>query len=111
METGKAPVDPGLSAYLYPKLATGVAGALQEQQGKEAGAEFQRLLDQKLTKPNRRKRQLFLRAANEHFDSYGRLLVYIAPFYTKKELSSLSYKERATFNLLLIESGSAARGC
>lgn len=108
LQAGKAPVDPGLAAYLYPKLATGSAGALQEQQGKEASAEFQRLLDQKLTKGSGKKRQLFLRAANEHFDSYGRLLVYIAPSYTKKELSTMSYKERATFNLLLIESGWAA---
>ncbi|MCX9073340.1 MAG: thermonuclease family protein [Candidatus Methanoperedens sp.] len=108
LKSGKAPVDSGLAAYLYPKLATGAAGSLQEQQGKKATEEFQRLLDQKLTKPNGRKRQLFLRTADQHFDDYGRLLVYISPYYTKKELSTISYKERATFNLLMVESGWAA---
>jgi len=105
---GKAPVNDGLASYLYPKLATGTAGTLQKQQGKKATEEFQKLLDQRLKKPNGKKRSLFIRAADEHFDHYGRLLAYIAPSYSREELETMSYKDRATFNLLMVESGWAA---
>lgn len=108
LQAGKAPAIPGLAAYLYSKLVTGNAGTLQKQQGEKATKEFQKLLNEKLTRPSGRKRRLFLRAADEHFDSYGRLLAYIAPYYSKKELGSVSYKDRATFNFLMIESGWAA---
>ena len=108
IQADQAPVRADLAAHLHPKLATGTAGTLQKQQGEAATVEFQKLLDEKLTKPSGRKRSVFLRAANEHFDHYGRLLAYVAPSYSKKEREALSYKERATFNLLLIESGWAA---
>jgi len=48
------------------------------------------------------KRRLFIRAADQHFDQYGRLLAYIAPNYTPTELNSMSHKDRATFNLMMI---------
>ncbi|MFY9269128.1 MAG: thermonuclease family protein [Candidatus Manganitrophaceae bacterium] len=108
IQTGKAPIHSGLAAYLHPKLATGSAGSLQKQQGDAATEEFQRLLDAKLTRPNGEKRSLFLRTANRPFDEYGRLLAYVSPSYTQTELASLSPRERATFNLMLIESGWAA---
>ncbi len=104
-QAGKAPVNSGLGAHLHPKLATGSAGTLQKKQGEAATTEFQRFLDQKLTKPNGKKRSVFLQAADEHFDQYGRLLAYMSPSYSKKELSAIAYKDRATFNLLMIESG------
>jgi endonuclease YncB( thermonuclease family) len=97
MQQGRAPVSAGLAAHLQPRLVTGTAGTLQKQ-----------LLDQKLTKPSGSKRPLFLRAADERFDQYGRLLAYVAPSYSAKEREALSYKERATFNLLMVESGWAA---
>lgn len=93
---------------MRPKLNTGQAGTLQETQGESAKEEFQRLLDEKLTRPSGRKRSVFVRAADEHFDQYGRLLAYIAPNYTAKERESMSREERATFNLLMVESGWAA---
>lgn len=108
LQAGKAPADPGLASFLYPKLVAGTAGTLQKEQGEKATEEFQRLLDLKLTRPNGKKRRLFLRAADEHFDGYGRLLAYIAPSYSKGELGTMSDKDRATFNLLMIESGWAA---
>lgn len=108
IKAGKAPVDSDLAAYLHPKLATGSAGTLQKQQGDVASQEFQKLLDLKLTRPNGKKRPVFLRAANQPFDQYGRLLAYMAPNYDKKELATLPRSERATFNLLMIESGWAA---
>ena len=106
--SGDAPVNPDLGAYLCPKLASGVAGTLQEKQGKQATIEFQKMLDTKLKKPNGKKRNLFVYAADEHFDYWGRLLAYVAPDYTAKERQTMSRKDRATFNLLMVESGWAA---
>jgi hypothetical protein len=54
------------------------------------------------------KRNVFIYAADEHFDQYGRLLAYMSPKYTEKELASMSQENRATFNLLMIKSGWAA---
>lgn len=108
IQEGKAPVSEGLASHLHPKLASGKAGALQEQQGESAKKAFEDLLAAKLTRPGGTKRRVFLRAADEPFDAYGRLLAYMAPSYTSEELAAMSRKERATFNLLLVESGWAA---
>jgi len=109
IQEGKAPIQRGLGDHLRPKLATGKAGTLQEEQGEQATTAFLKLLDEKLTRPNRKtKRRIFIRAADQHFDQYGRLLAYMAPSYTAKELESMSRMERATFNLMMVESGWAA---
>jgi endonuclease YncB( thermonuclease family) len=109
MQQGKAPIKADLAAHLQPKLATGTAGTLQETQGEQALAVFNDLVEQKLTRPgSNRKRSIYLRAADEHFDRYGRLLAYLAPQYSAKELASMSLKDRATFNLLMVEAGWAA---
>ena len=105
---GKAPINDGLAKYIHPKLATGKAGSLQEEQGTKATEKFKQLLKEKLTLPNGEKRKVFLWAADKHFDKYGRLLAYIAPYYNSKERARMSRKERATFNLLMVESGWAA---
>jgi endonuclease YncB( thermonuclease family) len=106
---GKAPINDDLGAFLQPRLASGRAGTLQKEQGDQATAAFNALLDEKLTRPNSsRKRDLFLRAGDEKFDQYGRLLAYIAPNYTTEEREAMSLEERATFNLLLIVRGWAA---
>ncbi len=104
----KAPISTGLGEYLYPKLATGKAGTLQEEQGNKATTYFEKLLEEKLKLPNGTKRTIFLHAANEHFDQYGRLLAYMAPNYTAKERLAMTRKDRATFNLLMIDAGWAA---
>lgn len=108
IQAGKAPISDGLGQFLLPKLATGKAGTLHETQGTSATAQFQKLLDEKLTRPNGTKRRVFLHSASEHFDQYGRLLAYMAPAYSASELAKLSRKERATFNLLMVDSGWAA---
>ncbi len=108
IEQGKAPIDDSLAAHIQPKIQTGQAGTLQETQGKKASEQFDMLVDKKLAKDNGKKRPLFLRAANEHFDSFGRLLAYVAPRYSRKELDNMLPIERATFNLLMVESGWAA---
>lgn len=106
---GKAPVDPGLAKYLYPKLASGTAGTLQKKQGDDATVAFNNLLTTKLTRSTGKKRNLFLRVASQQpFDQYGRLLAYIAPSYSEKEIKTMTRHDRATFNLLLVESGWAA---
>ena len=108
IRSGHAPIDDALADHLYPRLATGSAGSMHQSQGESAKQFFRELLEQRLTKPNGRKRSLFLRTANQPFDRYGRLLAYIAPSYTTDELRRLSRIERATFNLLMVESGWAA---
>ncbi|MEW5719175.1 MAG: thermonuclease family protein, partial [Chloroflexota bacterium] len=108
IQQGKAPIQDDLAKHLLPKIATGNAGTLQETQGTQATAEFTKLLDEKLTRPNGTKRRVFLRTANQPFDQNGRLLAYVAPSYSSTELQKMTRKERATFNLLLVDSGWAA---
>jgi len=108
LQEGKAPVSSGLAEHLRPKLATGKAGTLQGEQGDKATENFQELLDEKLTKPGGKKRRVFLRVADQHFDGYGRLLAYMAPSYSAEERETMSLWERATFNLLMVQSGWAA---
>lgn len=108
IQDGHAPIEPGLGNYLYPKLATGKAGTLQANQGKAAKVFFETLLKEKLQSANGSWRQVFLRVSSQPFDNYGRILAYMSPSYSALELASMTRKERATFNLLLIESGWAA---
>jgi endonuclease YncB( thermonuclease family) len=108
MKAGKTPVQDGLAAYLLPKLASGRAGTLQGEQGKQASAYFQQLIQTGLTRDNGSKRTLFLHTSSQPFDDYGRLLAYIAPTYSAAELARMTRRERATFNLLMVESGWAA---
>ena len=100
-------IDSGLKAQLLPKLTN--AGTLQISQGEAAKVVFKDLLDVRLTKPgSSTPRSLFIRSADDHFDSFGRLLAYIAPNYSKSELATLTDDDRKTFNLLMLESGWAA---
>lgn len=108
LQAGKTPANDSLAAYLAPRLATGNAGSLQKRQGDQAADQFRALLDVKLTNPNATKRSVYLRAADERFDQYGRLLAYMSPYYTAADLERMKYKDRATFNLMMIESGWAA---
>ncbi len=108
IERGQAPLTDDLAAYLHPRLASGTAGTLQEQQGEQAKAIFKQMLDRMLTRPDGSKRSLFLRTADQPFDDYGRLLAYIAPSYTSEERATLSKWEQGTFNLLMVRAGWAA---
>lgn len=109
MHQGLAPINEDLSTLLQPKLSTGKAGTLQEKQGKKATEVFRNLIEENLNKPNStRKRNVYLRAADEPFDQYGRLLVYLAPNYNAEERAGKSEKDRPTFNLLMVREGWAA---
>ena len=105
---GLAPISPPLAEFLLPKLATGAAGSLQFQQGKAASAFAKQNAETRLTRPNGRKRNLFIRATDPPFDDNGRLLAYVAPDYSAAERATMSRRERATFNLDLVEGGWAA---
>jgi endonuclease YncB( thermonuclease family) len=108
IEADQAPVSPRFAEYILPKLKTGKAGTAQLAAGRGASAWYKAEMERRLTKPNGKKRRLFVRVADAPFDNYGRLLAYIAPFYDAEELPSLSREDRATFNLGLVESGWAA---
>jgi endonuclease YncB( thermonuclease family) len=61
-----------------------------------------------LTRPNCRQRNLCIRATDPPFDDNGRLLAYVAPDYSAAERATMSRRDRATFNLDLVEGGWAA---
>jgi endonuclease YncB( thermonuclease family) len=108
IKAGKAEISDSLAAYLLPKLSTGRVGTLQKQQGVAATQALQQLIETKLARPSGTKRELFLAASNQPFDQYGRLLAYASPQYSADERAALSEMERATFNLMMIDSGWAA---
>jgi endonuclease YncB( thermonuclease family) len=108
IEEGKAPIDKDLGKHILPKIKTGKAGTLQLEQGNKATEMFFKLVKEKLEKPDGDMKSVYIRAADEHFEQYGRLLAYVAPSYSSKERETMSRKERATFNLLMVESGWAA---
>lgn len=104
---GRAPVTRGFADHILPKLDD-TAGTRQYRQGQAAGDFYRARSDARLRKPSGRRRNLFIRTADARFDDHGRVLAYVAPSYTARELKVLTREERATFNLDLIESGHAA---
>lgn len=108
IKDGKAPVEKPFADYILPKLESGNVGTLQYTQGKAASEYYKNLISQRLTKPNGTKRKLFIRSPEPPFDGYGRLLAYVAPSYSTAELAAMSRRERATFNLDMVDSGWAA---
>jgi hypothetical protein len=61
-----------------------------------------------MTRPNATRRNLFIRTADSPFDNNNRLLAYIEPDYSAAERRNMTRKDRATFNLDLVENGWAA---
>lgn len=105
---GRAPISEDLAAYLQPKLATGRAGSLQENQGEQASAVYAQMVEQMLTRANGTRRNVFLHTADEPFDQYGRLLAYVSPEYSREELQTMTLWQRASFNILMVRAGWAA---
>ena len=104
-----APVTAGFRDYILPRLETGTAGTLQYTQGKSASEFHKQIVDRRLTRESTgTKRNLFIRSAEIPFDNYGRLLAYVAPSYSSREIRHMTREERATFNLNMVESGWAA---
>ncbi len=103
--TGVAPISAELGAVLGPKLATGKAGTLQFRLGTEASVFAKANAEQRLTRPDGSRRNLFLRTADAPFDSNHRMLAYVAPDYSAAERAAMTRAERSTFNLDLIRAG------
>jgi hypothetical protein len=95
-----------LAQFLHPKLAGG--GTRQFHQGKDASSFAKQNIETRLTRPNGTKRNLFIRTADNPFDNNDRLLAYIAPDYSPAERRTMTRRERATFNLDLVQEGWAA---
>ena len=109
LEQGVAPVSRPFRDYILPKLKNRDAGTIQYEQGKAASEWFKARVEERLKRPNTsRRRNLFVRTADEQFDGYGRLLAYVSPSYSSKERAEMTRAERSTFNLDLVGSGHAA---
>jgi len=108
IDQGRAPISASLAAVLRPKLATGKAGTLHYSQGKKASAFAKQNVETRLTRPDGSRRNLFLRTADSPFDTNHRMLAYVAPSFSPKELATLSREQRSTFNLDLVTAGWAA---
>jgi endonuclease YncB( thermonuclease family) len=99
-----------LREYLIKKLSDDAA----EQHisaGNDATNEFNKLLKQRLTKPDGKKRGVATIPTGEIIDQYGRLLAYLAPWFADTKTDPLPPKDdpqRRTFNLDMIENGWAA---
>ena len=102
---GRAPVTRAFGDYILPKLESRSGGTLQFEQGRAASAFYKARSEERLTRESGSKRGLFIRAPEMPFDRYGRLLAYVAPSYSKAERTRMTRRERATFNLDLVESG------
>ena len=109
IRSGLAPVSAGFREHILPRLESAAAGTLQFDQGKKASGFHKEIVELRLTRPGSgRKRNVFLRSSESPFDKYGRLLAYVAPYYSGKERRGLSRRERATFNLDMVAGGWAA---
>ncbi|MDC9701389.1 MAG: nuclease [Alphaproteobacteria bacterium] len=106
IEKGTAPVSNSFRSYILPKLRTGNAGTLQFKQGKAASNWFKLQARKRLkSAKGNRNRSLFIYTSDAPFDSFNRLLAYIAPSYSSKELSVMTAQEKESFNLDLVRSG------
>jgi endonuclease YncB( thermonuclease family) len=79
--------------------------------GNSATLVFSTTIEERLTRPDGSKRKAGIIPSGEIVDRYGRLLAYLAPWYTNTEsdpLPPVDSPKRHTFNLNMIESGWAA---
>jgi len=102
----KAPITAALAERVLPKLEKG--GTRQFEQGTKAAEFAKQNTAERLTRPNGRKRNLFVRTADAPFDTHHRLLAYLAPNYSAAERKTLTRAQRATFNLDMVVAGWAA---
>lgn len=101
-------MSPDLLAKLEPKLTRARSAEVHYEQGIASRDWFVAQAKRRLAKDDGTERTLFIRAAEEKFDGFGRLLAYVAPNYTEKERMTMTRLERSTFNFDLVESGHAA---
>lgn len=110
LQNGFYNLDQYLTEYLISKIDD-KAAERHISAGNTASLEFERLLENRLTKPNGKKRKVAIIPVGEVIDSYGRMLAYIAPWYSGEkgdELPPKNSPDRRTFNIDMIENGWAA---
>ncbi len=99
-----------LRRYLIRKL-TPDAAQRHIEAGNEATTVFDTILEQRLTRPDGTKRRLAVIPTGEIIDSYGRLLAYLAPWFSGTRTDPVPPRNdpaRRTFNLEMIDTGWAA---
>lgn len=99
-----------LRDYLVDRLDGGAA-ARHIAAGEEASVEFDRLLKDRLARPDGSQRRVATIPTGEVIDRYGRLLAYLAPWFAGGRGDPLPAKNdpaRRTFNLDMVASGWAA---
>lgn len=105
-----AALPAGLRNYLIARLGP-EAAADHIEAGNSASAVFDGVLDTRLTRPNGTKRPVAVIATGEIVDRYGRMLAYLAPWFSNAPSDPLppaGSPARRTFNLEMIELGWAA---
>ena len=107
-DSGLSPVPAPLAEHLKPRVERDTAIETHWDQGDRATEVLRDIMSERLTRPNGGERSLFVRAADERFDRYGRLLAYVAPSYTWEERRTMTRHERRTFNFQMVELGWAA---
>jgi endonuclease YncB( thermonuclease family) len=99
-----------LRDYLVAKI-TITAAERHIEAGERASAAFDQLLETRLTLPDGTKRSVATIPTGEIIDSHGRMLAYIAPWFTGSQSDPLpppNDPERRTLNLDMIANGWAA---
>lgn len=99
-----------LRNYLLDRL-TEDAATKHISAGNDATARFEGIVEERLTKENGTKRKTAIIATGEIIDIHGRLLSYMAPYFTGSASDPLPVPndpKRRTFNLQMIEEGWAA---
>lgn len=99
-----------LREYLISKLANDAADR-HINAGIRASQEFDKVLANRLTRPDGNMRSVAIIPTGEIIDSYGRLLAYIAPWFSGSQsdpLPPINHPDRRTINLDMIENGWAA---
>lgn len=103
-------LPPGFRTYLVDKL-TPDAAERHVDAGVRATQVFDATLERRLTRPDGRVRSVATIPTGEIIDGYGRLLAYIAPWFSGGQTDPLpprGHPDRRTVNLDMIESGWAA---
>lgn len=107
-ESGRSPVPRPLAEHLEPLLDYQNPVEKHWEQGAQATLALKQIMEDRLAKPSGGERPFFLRAADERFDRYGRLLAYVAPSFEWEERQSMTLYERRTFNFQMVELGWAS---
>jgi endonuclease YncB( thermonuclease family) len=96
-----------LRDYLVDRL-DGAAAVRHIAAGEEASLEFEKLLRDRLARPDGSQRQVATIPTGEVIDRYGRMLAYIAPWFSGTRSDPLPPKNdaaRRTFNLDMVAAG------